>query len=142
MQFIDARDLADWCLRLVSAGTTGTFNAIGDTLPMAALLSSCREVSGSDARFTWLDDRTLINAKVEPWSELPLWIPEDDPAFGGMLLGANGRARAAGLLTRPLADTVRDTLAWARTPEGEAARSPHALTAVREAELLAAKPLR
>lgn len=138
VQFIDARDLADWCLRLVSAGITGTFNAIGDMLTMRELLDCCRAVSGSDARFTWFDDRTLIDAKVEPWSELPLWIPEDDAAFGGMLLGANTRARAAGLRTRPLADTVRDTLAWARTPEGEAARSPHAMRAEREAVLLAA----
>lgn len=139
VQFIDARDLADWCLRLVSDGATGTFNAISDTLPMRELLDTCREVSGSDAQFTWLADRTLIDAKVEPWSELPLWIPEGDPAFGGMLLGANTRARVAGLRTRPLADTVRDTLAWARTPEGEAARSPHALRPERETELLAAE---
>jgi 2'-hydroxyisoflavone reductase len=111
VQFIDARDLADWCLRLISDGTTGSFNAIGDTLPMEHLLTTCREVSGSDARFTWFDDQALGDAKLEPWSELPLWIPEDDPAFGGMLLGSNERARAAGLRLRPLAETVRDTLA-------------------------------
>lgn len=140
VQFIDARDLADWCLRLVAAGSTGTFNAIGDTLPMSELLDTCRDVAGSDARFVWFDDQALIAAEVEPWSELPLWIPEADPAFGGMLLGANGRARAAGLHTRPLADTVRDTLAWARTPEGEAARSPHAMTREREAGLLRSAP--
>jgi 2'-hydroxyisoflavone reductase len=138
VQFIDARDLADWCLQLVSDGTTGTFNAIGDTMPMRELLATCREVSGSDARFAWFADRRLTEAEVQPWSELPLWIPEDDPAFGGMLLGVNTRARAAGLHTRPLADTVRDTLAWARTPAGAAARSPHALAPEREAELLAA----
>ena len=137
VQFIDARDLADWCLHLVSNGVAGTFNAIGDTLPMRALLDTCRAVAESDAHFSWIADRTLLDAKVEPWSELPLWIPEDDPAFGGMLLGANTRARGAGLPIRPLADTLRDTLAWARTPEGEAARSPHALTQQREAELLA-----
>ena len=48
------------------------------------------------------------------------------------------RARAAGLHTRPLADTVRDTLSWAQSPEGQAARSPHAMSLQREAELLAA----
>ena len=105
--------LAAWCLQLVEQGITGTFNAIGDSLPMHELLACCRSVSGSDARFTWVDDRTLLDAKIEAWSELPLWIPEHDPAFGGMLLGSNARARAAGLHTRPLADTVRDTLSWA-----------------------------
>jgi 2'-hydroxyisoflavone reductase len=109
---------------------------------MRELLDTCREVSGSDARFTWFDDQALGDAKLEPWSELPLWIPEDDPAFGGMLLGSNERARAAGLRLRPLAETVRDTLAWARTPEGEAARSPHAMNAARETELLAGTAVR
>lgn len=142
VQFIDVRDLAAWCLQLVDQGVTGTFNAIGDGLPMRKLLECCRAVSGSDARFTWIDDRSLLDAKVEPWSELPLWIPEDDPAFGGMLLGRNDRARAAGLRTRPLADTVRDTLAWAQSPEGQAARSPHAMSSEREAALLAAAATR
>ena len=138
VQFIDVRDLAAWCLQLVEQGITGTFNAIGDSLPMHELLACCRSVSGSDARFTWVDDRTLLDAKIEAWSELPLWIPEHDPAFGGMLLGSNARARAAALHTRPLADTVRDTLSWAQSPEGQAARSPHAMSLQREAELLAA----
>ncbi|HPG79301.1 MAG TPA: NAD-dependent epimerase/dehydratase family protein [Piscinibacter sp.] len=139
VQFIDVRDLAAWCLQLVEQGITGTFNAIGDSMPMHELLTCCRSVSGSDAHFTWIDDHGLVDAKVEPWSELPLWIPEHDPAFGGMLLGRNTRARAAGLRTRPLADTVRDTLAWAQSPEGPAARSPHAISVPREAELLAAQ---
>jgi len=142
VQYIDVRDLASWCLQLVEHGVTGTFNAIGDLLSMSELLDTCREVSASDARFTWIDDRTLVDAKVEAWSELPLWIPEDDPAFGGMLLGRNDRARAAGLQTRPLADTVRDTLAWALSPDGQAARSPHAMSAQREAALLAAAATR
>ncbi|QTN21726.1 NAD-dependent epimerase/dehydratase family protein [Rhizobacter sp. AJA081-3] len=142
VQIIDGRDLAAWCLQLVEHGVTGTFNAIGDLLPMSELLDTCREVSASDARFTWIDDRTLVDAKVEAWSELPLWIPEDDPAFGGMLLGRNDRARAAGLQTRPLADTVRETLAWALSSDGQAARSPHAMSAQREAALLAAAATR
>jgi 2'-hydroxyisoflavone reductase len=142
VQFIDVRDLAAWCLQLVEQGGTGTFNAIGDLLPMRELLDTCRAVSASNARLTWIDDRTLVHAKVEPWSELPLWIPEDDAAFGGMLLGRNERARAADLRTRPLADTVRDTLAWAQSPEGQAARSPHAMSAEREAALLAAAATR
>lgn len=138
VQFIDVRDLAAWCLQLVASGTTGVFHAVGDGMPMRELLEGCRDASDSDARFTWLDDRTLVNAGVAPWSELPLWIPEDDPAFGGMLLGTNERARTAGLRLRPLAQTLRDTLAWARMPEGEAARSPHTLTREREAALVAA----
>lgn len=140
VQFIDARDLAHWCLRLVERGTTGCFHAIGDTLPMEELLMTCREMARSDAHLRWIDDRALLDAGVQPWSELPLWIPEDDPAFGGMLLSSNARARAAGLRTRPLAETVRDTLDWARTPEGQASLGTPAMSAQREAAVLAAHP--
>ncbi len=136
VQFIDVRDLAAWCLQLVAGSTTGTFNAVGDALSMRELLECCREVSGSDARFTWLADRTLVEAGVAPWSELPLWIPEADPAFGGLLLARNRRAREAGLVTRPVIGTVRDTLAWARGPDAASAHSPQAMTPEREAALL------
>lgn len=136
VQFIDVRDLAAWCLRLVDAGTTGVFHAVGDTVTMQELLESCRDVAGTDARLRWMDDGALLAAGAQPWSELPLWIPEADPAFGGMLLARNRRARAAGLATRPVIDTVRDTLAWARSPDAAAALSPQALTPEREAALL------
>jgi len=136
VEFVDARDLAAWCLRLVDEGTTGVFHAVGDTVTMQDLLESCRAVAGTDARLRWMDDASLLAAGAQPWSELPLWIPEADPAFGGMLLASNRRARAAGLVTRPVVDTVRDTLDWARSPGAAAARSPQAITPEREAALL------
>jgi hypothetical protein len=78
---------------------------------MGQLLDECRAVAGSDARFTWLPDEQLIAAGVTPWTELPLWIPENDPN-SGELHADNGRAVAAGLTFRPIADTVRATLDW------------------------------
>lgn len=43
-------------------------------------------------------------------TSLPLWI--DDPDWYGMNDRSTARARAAGLTTRPLEDTLTDTLAW------------------------------
>jgi 2'-hydroxyisoflavone reductase len=115
VQFIDARDLGAFCVRLAESRCAGTFNALGDMQPMQALLDTCREAAGSvDARWAWRSDDTLLGAGVVPWSGLPLWIPEHDPTHGGMLLGRNQRARAAGLRPRPWLDTVRDTLHWAQ----------------------------
>jgi len=136
VQFIDVRDLAAWCLRLVDTATTGVFHAVGDTVTMLELLEACRAAAGTDARLCWMDDAALTAAGVQPWSELPLWIPETDPAFGGMLLARNHRARAAGLVTRPVLDTVRDTLAWARSADAATARSPQTMTPEREAALI------
>jgi 2'-hydroxyisoflavone reductase len=141
VQFIDARDLADWCVRLVEARRLGVFNAVGpaSTLTMAQLLDACRAVTGSDARFHWLPDATLVNAGVARWTELPLWIPEDEPRVGGMLLADNRRAVAAGLTFRPLADTIRATLEWDRTEGAQPTERPiraTTMTPEREAELL------
>lgn len=146
VQLIDARDLAEWCVRLAEERRTGTFNAIGpaSTLTMRELLETCRNVASSTARFAWVPDEDLVAADVKPWTELPLWIPENDPAFGGLLLADNRRALAAGLGFRPLADTVRATLEWDRGESGAPTESPIRVTPMlpdREAELLAQAPV-
>ncbi len=121
-QFIDVRDLAEWIVRLLDDGRTGVFNATGEGVPWGDLLS------GADV--TWVTDEFLVSQEVGEWIELPLWIA--DPAFAGMQLTAVSRAVAAGLRTRPVADTLRDTLTLAEPVDGVG------LTPEREAELLAA----
>jgi 2'-hydroxyisoflavone reductase len=138
VQFIDARDLADWCVALAETRTAGTFNAVGPRLPMRELLETCRDVAASDARFTWIPDEALLALDVAPWTGLPLWLPESDPSFGGMLLADLARARAAGLRTRDARSSVADTLAWMPDAHDDAAARPVAtLTPEREAECLA-----
>jgi 2'-hydroxyisoflavone reductase len=111
VQFVDVRDLAAFLLRHLEARTAGVFNAIAPPVALGDLLEACRSVSGSDASIVWAPGAFLRGRGVEPWSDLPLWLP-DDP-------GANrfnpGRAIAAGLSPRPTADTVLDTLTWDRT---------------------------
>jgi 2'-hydroxyisoflavone reductase len=136
VQFIDVRDLAEWILGLVARRETGTFNATGPTQPLALgdLLETCRAVSGSDARFVWVPEALLLEHNVTAYTELPLWVPASE---GGLDRVDISRALAAGLRFRPLADTVRDTLAWDATrPPGTERRN--GLSAEREAALLAA----
>ncbi|MDH0862911.1 NAD-dependent epimerase/dehydratase family protein [Mitsuaria sp. GD03876] len=143
VQVIDARDLAAFCIALAEARVTGAFNAVGPRLPMQALLDACVQAApGTDARFTWMPDAQLLVLGVAPWTGLPLWLPEDDPQHGGMLLGDNARAVAAGLRPRPLAETVADTLAWAlapREPGWDASKLVATLAPEREKELLAGR---
>jgi len=140
VQFIDARDLADWTVRLLEQGGRGVYNATGPatTLTMSALLETCRTVSGSDARFSWLPEAFLLAQGAGPWMELPLWVPETEEYRGFMEVDCQ-RALAAGLTFRPLAETVRDTLAWdAARPTAEREATPAGLKPEREAALLAA----
>ena len=141
VQFVDARDLAAWCVALAQARTAGTFNAVGPNMSMREFLDTCRAAAASDARWRWVDDAALLALGVAPWTGLPLWLPEHDPAFGGMLLADPARARAAGLRTRDARATIADTLAW--TPDADdlaAARPVATLTPEREAEILASLP--
>jgi 2'-hydroxyisoflavone reductase len=122
-QVIDARDLAAWMLHAIRTGLTGTFNATspgigpleptsGYPLSFGALLESCRRVSGSNARFTWLPEPFLAEEKVGAWMELPLWVPIEPDSIGFDSVSVD-RAMAAGLRFRPIAGTIRDTLSWA-----------------------------
>ncbi len=141
-QIIDGRDLAEWVIRMAESGTVGTYNATGPKarLSFAELLYGMRAVGSGDnaIRFTWVPAEFLAQHKVEPWSDLPLWMPPGS-ASQHVLNVRVERAVAAGLRYRPLADTVRDSLAWFRTlPEARQAKLRAGLTPVREEQVLAA----
>jgi 2'-hydroxyisoflavone reductase len=119
VQFVDARDLGAWLVKLALGGPGGTFNATGpaDSLTFADFLERARTAIGSDANIVWVDEQTVLDAGVEPWSELPLWLPGTE--YAGMARADTRLALAAGLTFRPLEETVVDTLAWDRTVPGD-----------------------
>ncbi len=117
VQVIDARDLADWIVRLAEGGTSGTFTATGPDrlLTMKDLLDACRDAASSGARFTWVDESFLVERQVGPWEELPMWLPEETSTSHVGILQMNvRRALNSGLRFRPLLETARDTLVWER----------------------------
>jgi 2'-hydroxyisoflavone reductase len=135
-RFIDARDLADWTVRMIESGATGTYNARGpnETLTFGELLDTCKTITGSDARFVWVDEQFLLDAGVKPYTEIPLWIP-NLPERAGFYSVNSGKAIAASLTFRPVAETIRDILAWDATQPPDAPR-PSGLRPERERELL------
>ena len=135
-QVIDGRDLAAWILRAVEEGQTGTFNATGPEEPLefGPLFETCRAVAGSDARFTWVDEAFLLEEKVGPWMELPLWVPLSPDSAGFDAISIE-RAVAAGLRFRGIAETIRDTLAWLETLPPDRVRRA-GLAREKEAEIL------
>jgi 2'-hydroxyisoflavone reductase len=135
LQFIvDVRDLADWMVRMCAKKATGVYNAKGPDYPltMGNLLETCKAESGSDARFIWTDEGFLQEQNVGPWMELPLWLPT---SMNQINSAKSNRASAAGLTFRPVAETVRATLAWDRTLPPDAERRA-GMKPEREIELL------
>ncbi|HKK07565.1 MAG TPA: NAD-dependent epimerase/dehydratase family protein [Gemmatimonadota bacterium] len=137
-QVIDARDLTHFMVRLAEADTTGTFNATGHTRAMGDLLGGIRDAEKADATFTWADADFLAAHDVKPWSDMPVWVPDTEETAGFARVDI-ARALAAGLRFRPLAETVRDTLAWFdEQPDDRRAKLRSGLSAEREAEVLRA----
>jgi 2'-hydroxyisoflavone reductase len=132
VRLIDARDLGAWMVELVERGRGGTFIADGPAgrLTMAEMLEAC-----GDAPLEWVDDAFLLEHGVEPWSELPFWLPADD-ADQVVFETDISRALAEGLRFRPLPDTVADLMAWHAARGTEV--GPPTMSRDRERELLAA----
>ncbi len=118
VQFIDVRDLAEWTVRMIERKETGVYNANGlpNNMTMERVLEECKMVSASDGYFTWVDDNFLMQEKVVPWSEMPLWMPEEGaPHLKGFMFIHCGKAVGSGLSFRPLNYTIKDTLTWHET---------------------------
>ncbi|MGL5819995.1 MAG: NAD-dependent epimerase/dehydratase family protein [Phycicoccus sp.] len=113
---IDVRDLATWLVILVEQRTSGTFNCTGPTTALREVLTAAADVARSPARPRPVAADRLAELGVEGWMgpvSLPLWIA--DPEWRGVATLDTTRARAAGLVTRPLRDTLADVLAWEET---------------------------
>ena len=128
VQFIDARDLGEWMLRLCESASSGTFNATSPGVSWGELLDSCRRVATSACEVVWVSDEFLVEHEVGEWMELPLWIA--DPARTGANEAVVDRALAAGLSFRPLDEIVAGALQAPTTDEA-------GLDPEREAALLA-----
>jgi 2'-hydroxyisoflavone reductase len=138
VQIIDARDLSEWMIRLVEQNANGVFNGVGPKNPrsFAELLHGIKAATTSEATFTWVDTDFLVQRRVRPYQEMPVWQPARN--------GREGFARfdispelALGLTFRPLAVTARETLEYyhAQPPERQATLRA-GLTAEREREIL------
>lgn len=134
VQVIDACDLGEWLIRLIETRTMGVFNAIGpaERLGMGPFLETSCETLGSSAIFTWVDEDFLLKREVQPWSELPVWLPGPD---GNLHTSSNRRAIDAGLTFRPLSDTIRATHDWMQAHPDKPSPAG-TLTADKEAQLL------
>jgi 2'-hydroxyisoflavone reductase len=138
VQFIDARDLAEWTIRMAETHTFGTFNATGPEhlLKMRDMLNGIASANHADFRPIWVPADFLEAQKVEAWSDMPVWVPGQG-ATAGFARRSIRKALAAGLRFRPLATTAPDTLAWFKEqPAERQAKLKAGLTAAREEEVL------
>ncbi len=146
IQVIDVRDLAALTLQCIEQDTGGTFNvvsepgrfSIGQLLDHSVRSAAALVKPRPRSTVSWIPADFLEQQKVLAWSDMPAWFPPQGTEAAGAATPVT-RALAAGLVVRPLADTVRDTLAWhLKRPAGEREKLRAGLDAAREAALLKA----
>jgi len=136
LQTIDARDLAAFTLDRVSLG--GTFHTVTQE-PGASFGSImeaiARTVAPVGTTLEWIPLQTLQTFGVHDGPLAPLWAGEDSDAW--VMAADPSRARTAGMVCRPIEESIADTLEWMQTsnftPSQSMGMSPEL-----EAQLLAA----
>jgi 2'-hydroxyisoflavone reductase len=140
VQFIDARDLAEWTIRMVEQGANGIYNATGPRtkLSIGEMLNGIKSATKSNAQFTWADADFLAAQKIRAWSDMPVWVPPKGEQIGFAMISIK-KALDKGLTFRSVGDTTQATLEWFRKqPAERQAKLRAGITAEREAEVLAA----
>lgn len=142
IQVIDAKDLARLALDAAEQRIAGVYNAAPTpgSQTVGSLVEACRATvaaTGADpARVVHAPRELLDEHGVEPWQDLPAWIP-DGIGFTGMVTArTEALEEAFGFAARPLAETMADVLAWIRS--GTAGSPEHGLDAELEQRILAA----
>jgi nucleoside-diphosphate-sugar epimerase len=145
IQYIDVRDLAAWTLDAAERGLNGPYNLVSppEHTTMEELLRACIRVTGANADLVWTAPETILEAGIQPWTDLPVWLPPGE-AHDTMHRSNVTKALEAGLRCRPVQDTVADTWEWLQSIGGQAPQRPDrptvGLDAGKEAELLRSFP--
>ncbi len=119
IRFIDCRDLSEWIIKMVESNTTGIYNTTGaeDHMNIQTFYTKCNQICGGNAKWVYATDDFLLRSNVDPWNDLPFWIPlneKDSDLFGV----SNVKAIQKGLTFRSLSTTIQDTLTWIKDKPG------------------------
>jgi nucleoside-diphosphate-sugar epimerase len=141
LQYVDVRDLAGWLLSGLAAGLRGAVDVASPSghATTQDLLKACISATDSDAELVWIPESELAESGVEPWTQLPCWVPEVGE-FAGFLEVHTSLAAATGLTCRSIQETVDDTWQWLQRsgkPEQRTDRDVHGLPADLEHRILA-----
>jgi 2'-hydroxyisoflavone reductase len=111
LQFIDVRDLAGWLVAAAKSkfGFSGIFNVTGRPVTFGDFLNCCA-VPGADAELVWIPSERLLQAGLDPWMGVSLWIGA--PGWEAANAVDVSRALATGLSYRRLQETIEGAVAF------------------------------
>ncbi|MFG3722334.1 SDR family oxidoreductase [Streptomyces massasporeus] len=126
LQYVDVRDLAEWIVRAAERELSGPYNLVSPQghATMGALLDACTRVTGDAAELRWTEPGVILEAGIEPWTELPVWVPPGSDLHDALHSADVSRAVGAGLVCRPVEETVADTWRWLQDLGGVTPQRP------------------
>lgn len=138
IQWIDVRDLAQWTIDMVERKASGVYNATSPAgqWTMQQLIDACKANSPADTEVVEVDEAFLLAQEVQPWSQLPLWLPESLEATAGLMQINTQLAHDEGLRCRPVAQTISELQQWSQDNAERTRENPALLTLEREQALL------
>lgn len=131
VQWIDARDLADFVVLQIEKKTNGIYNVAADSVDMESFVSA---LATKDSQLVWVDDAFLLDQGIEPF-DIPLWIPKSEEYPEGYITVQTNKAKEAGLKLRSASETANDIREWVDQIEGK--RIKAGLSREKELQLLA-----
>ncbi|NUP22876.1 MAG: SDR family oxidoreductase [Streptomyces sp.] len=127
LQYVDIRDLAEWILGAVEQELSGPYNLMSHQghATMGELLDACVATVGGSAELRWTEPEVILDAGIEPWTQLPVWVPPGSDMHDALHSADVSRAVATGLRCRPVTETVADTWRWLQDIGGTAPQRPN-----------------
>ncbi len=111
LQWIDARDLAEFTLGLLEGGERGAFHVAGPTPALSfpeVIAQMASLIAAANTELVVVDGQRLLDHGLAPGA-LPLWAGPDAESVMNV---DPSKALAAGLSFRSLRDTVEDVAVW------------------------------
>jgi hypothetical protein len=112
MQYIDARDLAGWMIKALEMGVSGAYNVTGRPTTLGETLNAAM-APGTEVVYRSREQAEALD--IDPSRAFAWSVPEAEERIWNVDIE---RAVATGLHLRPIAETVRDTVAWHRSRQG------------------------
>jgi 2'-hydroxyisoflavone reductase len=138
IQVIDVRDLGEFTIECLANDSRGLFNATGPIqgCTIGQLVHACQAATTTPSTIHWVEAEQLAELELRPWMDLPVWTPSVGSSAGMGTINVE-RAVAAGMRTRPMGETIADTLAWWNAQSEERRSLRWGLSEEREAAAVA-----
>lgn len=111
VQYIDVRDVAEWCIRLAENKAYGTYNAVGPSEPMTMqnFVKEAASTFNATNELVYVTDYDFLK-KNNVYYIVP-WIMQDAFSYGSARISIE-KAKKNGLIYRDLKTSIKNTYDW------------------------------